>query len=331
MRRTHSPQALATKDFTAVHLQHAVPPKRGVISAKRDVSYSGGNRRNYLPVFNLPCCIAIGGSRISPRLETDDCVADSVWMPEPARDARCVLDDLVMARLLVARPCRALAAGSLGRAAPGHCVWPGPSICPVTHVCAGIDADRAGRRKSTCGLGLRAKFLDCGNVAGRVAGRAANKHLASTSDPQLDEWFCEAQTEYLKGHWFEAETLLARLLSQRPDDVEGRLLARKCPAANGAAGRGAADLGRASPERIGGWLGLGNTQRRAEDRRHRARPQTVVNRVLSRQWRSTTCEGSLTVPAQQTAPTRQSALRTLHLQSTTWRNAHPRGTMRVVS
>ncbi|MCI0361496.1 MAG: hypothetical protein L0211_23685, partial [Planctomycetaceae bacterium] len=43
-------------------------------------------------------------------------------------------------------------------------------------------------------------------------------------DPDLDGWLRDAQTEYLKGHWIEAETLVARLLARRPDDVEGRLL-----------------------------------------------------------------------------------------------------------
>jgi len=44
------------------------------------------------------------------------------------------------------------------------------------------------------------------------------------ADPHLDAWLCDAQTEYLKGHWIEAETLLAHLLAKRPDDAEGLLL-----------------------------------------------------------------------------------------------------------
>jgi thioredoxin-like negative regulator of GroEL len=43
-------------------------------------------------------------------------------------------------------------------------------------------------------------------------------------DPQIDEWFREAQIHYLKGHWIEAETLLARLLVRQPADAEARLL-----------------------------------------------------------------------------------------------------------
>jgi hypothetical protein len=53
--------------------------------------------------------------------------------------------------------------------------------------------------------------LICGGAAGR-------------RDPQLEAWFCEAQHEYLKGHWIEAESLIRRLLSQRPYDAEAGLL-----------------------------------------------------------------------------------------------------------
>ena len=50
------------------------------------------------------------------------------------------------------------------------------------------------------------------------------RRAAAPVQPQLDEWFRQAQTEYLRGHWIEAETLLARLLVQQPDDAEARLL-----------------------------------------------------------------------------------------------------------
>jgi hypothetical protein len=43
-------------------------------------------------------------------------------------------------------------------------------------------------------------------------------------DPTCDRWFGEAQTEYLKGHWVEAEMLLTNLLARHPADVEARLL-----------------------------------------------------------------------------------------------------------
>lgn len=50
------------------------------------------------------------------------------------------------------------------------------------------------------------------------------RQAATPALPQLDEWFRQAQTEYLRGHWIEAETLLSRLLVQQPHDAEARLL-----------------------------------------------------------------------------------------------------------
>lgn len=47
---------------------------------------------------------------------------------------------------------------------------------------------------------------------------------AAVQDPQIDPWLSEAQREYLKGHWIEAEAVLSRLLARRPEDVEARLL-----------------------------------------------------------------------------------------------------------
>lgn len=44
------------------------------------------------------------------------------------------------------------------------------------------------------------------------------------SSKRRDDWFSDAQTHYLKGHWIEAETLLGKLLSEQPEDVEARLL-----------------------------------------------------------------------------------------------------------
>lgn len=43
-------------------------------------------------------------------------------------------------------------------------------------------------------------------------------------DDVSDALLGEAQTEYLKGHWLEAKSLLTRLLSRRPGDAEARLL-----------------------------------------------------------------------------------------------------------
>jgi uncharacterized membrane protein (DUF485 family) len=47
---------------------------------------------------------------------------------------------------------------------------------------------------------------------------------AATADPQDNEWFIAAQTEYLKGHYVEAEMLLDKVLSRDPADAEARLL-----------------------------------------------------------------------------------------------------------
>jgi len=44
------------------------------------------------------------------------------------------------------------------------------------------------------------------------------------SREELDVQFQQAQHEYLKGHWIEAETLVARLLGECPCDVDARLL-----------------------------------------------------------------------------------------------------------
>ncbi len=44
------------------------------------------------------------------------------------------------------------------------------------------------------------------------------------SDAAIDERFAQAQTEYLRGDWYKAETLLVQILRSRPHDVEARLL-----------------------------------------------------------------------------------------------------------
>lgn len=45
----------------------------------------------------------------------------------------------------------------------------------------------------------------------------------AVAEPSVD-LFRQAQAEYLKGNWFEAETLLAKRLEQVPLDAEARLL-----------------------------------------------------------------------------------------------------------
>jgi hypothetical protein len=44
------------------------------------------------------------------------------------------------------------------------------------------------------------------------------------ADPEHETLFREAQHEYLKGHWLEAESLVAKLIAGCPRDVEARLL-----------------------------------------------------------------------------------------------------------
>jgi uncharacterized protein HemY len=44
------------------------------------------------------------------------------------------------------------------------------------------------------------------------------------ADAATEALFCQAQSEYLKGHWRQAEELLSQLLARRSRDVEGRLL-----------------------------------------------------------------------------------------------------------
>jgi hypothetical protein len=44
------------------------------------------------------------------------------------------------------------------------------------------------------------------------------------ADAATEALFCQAQAEYLKGHWRQAEELLSQLLARRSRDVEGRLL-----------------------------------------------------------------------------------------------------------
>jgi len=45
-----------------------------------------------------------------------------------------------------------------------------------------------------------------------------------SDDPQIDGWFREAQVAYLRGHWSQAQTLVANILQRRVGDIEARLL-----------------------------------------------------------------------------------------------------------
>ena len=60
-----------------------------------------------------------------------------------------------------------------------------------------------------------------GRARGLLAAEAAK---SLQPDEASEELFREAQLEYLKGHWLEAKTLLAKILARRPGDAESRLL-----------------------------------------------------------------------------------------------------------
>lgn len=47
---------------------------------------------------------------------------------------------------------------------------------------------------------------------------------SDTDDESATEQFRQAQQEYLRGHWIEAETLLRRLLQKNSEDMEAQLL-----------------------------------------------------------------------------------------------------------
>lgn len=64
-------------------------------------------------------------------------------------------------------------------------------------------------------------------IAGVRSALALRQEIArqAKGDPAaVEPLLRQVQTEYLKGHWIEAETLLQQLLAQRPADVEAQLL-----------------------------------------------------------------------------------------------------------
>lgn len=54
--------------------------------------------------------------------------------------------------------------------------------------------------------------------------REYRRWVALPKSPQCEAWFREAQRDYLRGHWIEAEARLRRLIEFAPADVEARLL-----------------------------------------------------------------------------------------------------------
>ena len=57
-----------------------------------------------------------------------------------------------------------------------------------------------------------------------VTRRMRPQAREETTAAPVEDLFCAAVSEYLQGHWFEAETLLGRIFEHRPRDVEARLL-----------------------------------------------------------------------------------------------------------
>jgi hypothetical protein len=54
--------------------------------------------------------------------------------------------------------------------------------------------------------------------------REVSRWSRLSAEPQQQGLFTQAQTEYLKGHWLEAETLLRELLAVDDRDAEARLM-----------------------------------------------------------------------------------------------------------
>jgi hypothetical protein len=77
-------------------------------------------------------------------------------------------------------------------------------------------------------IGGLAWLLVLGLLAFGIWRRATGGQGAAGAEPDeaaaIDAAFEEAQHEYLKGHWLEAELIIGQLLARHPRDVEARLL-----------------------------------------------------------------------------------------------------------
>lgn len=54
--------------------------------------------------------------------------------------------------------------------------------------------------------------------------RQSQSEVLSGPSAEDQALFLQAQTEYLRGHWFESQSLLETLLARHPNDAESRLL-----------------------------------------------------------------------------------------------------------
>ena len=61
-------------------------------------------------------------------------------------------------------------------------------------------------------------------VSARRTIRRLPELYGNHPDAARENLFLQAQGEYLKGHWLEAETVLLRLLGGHPRDIEARLM-----------------------------------------------------------------------------------------------------------
>jgi hypothetical protein len=61
-------------------------------------------------------------------------------------------------------------------------------------------------------------------VSGMMSGRERRRVHAASEQVSAEDLFRQAQGEYLRGHWYETETVLTHLLEHHPRDVEARLL-----------------------------------------------------------------------------------------------------------
>jgi hypothetical protein len=58
----------------------------------------------------------------------------------------------------------------------------------------------------------------------RVSSQSDRHDEANTSPDISDELFLDARNQYLKGNWFESESIINQILAESPHDIETRLL-----------------------------------------------------------------------------------------------------------
>ncbi len=74
---------------------------------------------------------------------------------------------------------------------------------------------------------LRAGWAAAGSlwlIAAVVSVRGQRRRATLAQTPAVGDLFQAAVSEYLRGHWYEAEALLSRLLAANVGDIEARLM-----------------------------------------------------------------------------------------------------------